>query len=194
MNKLRKRLLKSRSYYFPIFALISFVITYLLSSYLGKAKPIETFRIFISGIDFDTKVLNEKINSYKTSEYDYLLVFDTYLCDEDDESSYYSYDYQFQNEAIPKYDLIIYSQSYFEETFTSEAYAGHFNKIDALSVYPMFNEYAVKIHDKNSNPKDERLGITFSDDNYLISINNKTVHYNESSDAANHFLKAFIYA
>ena len=193
MNKLRNRLLKSKLYLFPIFALIGFAITYLLSSTFGKAKPIEKFSIFITGIDFDRKTLAERIYSYKTEQYDYLLVFETVIADEDDDSLG-NYDYRFNNEAIPNSDIIIYPQTYFESTFPLDAYQGHFNPINnTKSSWVMPNEYALQIHDKNSDPKDDILGITFGDDNYLISINKKTVHDSIDSDAARHFIEAFIH-
>lgn len=195
MKELRTRLLKSKVYWFFIIGLIVFLITFLLSSILGKAKPIEKFSIFVSGSDFDNKVLRERVNSYKTEEYDYILVFDVITADVDEKDFQdYTYDYRFNYEAIDHCDIIIYPQAYFENTFTKEAYAGHFNKINELNAnLTMENEYAIKLHDKSQNAKDEILGITFGDDNYLMSINKKTVHDSDTSNAAKYFLEAFIH-
>jgi len=170
MNSFRKRLLKSKAYYFPVFILIAFMLTYLLSSLLGKAKPLEKFSIFISGIDFDNTVIKNRLNTLKTDKYEYLLVFETKLVDEDDKTSYYTYDYRFENEAVTGCDLIIYSSTFFETTYTVDGYAGHFMKInDPKSSWIMKNEYAVQIHDKNAAAKDETIGITFSNNDYYIS-------------------------
>lgn len=194
MKKLRNKLLKSKLHWFFIFTLVAGLGSYLLSSALGKAKPIEKFSIFVSGIDFDVETLNDRILSYKTEKYDYILVFECVKTDEDDTSSYYSYDYQFENDAISNSDLIIYSQAFFESTYTANGYKGHFKEItNPKENWNLLNPYAVKVHNKTDNSKDDILGITFKEDNYLISINNKSVHYNSKSDAALHFIEAFIH-
>ncbi len=194
MNSLRYRLFKSKLFYLPIFAVIGGLSTYLISSALSKPKPIEKFSIFISGIDFNREVLRERIYSYKTEAYNYLLVFEAVTADEDDKDSYYPYDYVFENEAIPSSDIIIYSQSFFEKEYSSNAYEGHFDKIsNPSSNMTLFNEYALKIHDKNDSSEDSILGITFGDDNYFASINKNTVHNSSKSDAARHFLEAFVH-
>jgi len=194
MNSFRKSILKSKAYYFPIFMVVAFVITYLLSSFLGKAKPREQFSIFISGIEFDNSVIKTRLNTLKTEKYDYLLVFETKLADEDDTSAYYRYDYRFENEAVTGCDLIIYSSTFFEKTYPTNAYEGHFMKItEPKTSWIMKNEYAVQVHDKSKPAKDEAIGITFSDNDYYISINKSSVHNSKDSDAAMHFIEAFVH-
>lgn len=192
MKKLRNRLLKSKIYFFPIVTVLAFLLTYLSSSFFGRAKPIEQFRIFISGIEFDSKKLSDRLLSYKSEKYDYILVMERIMANEVNSDSY-NYDYQFTNEGIQYCDILIYPQSYFESTYANEGYKGHFLEINNPNAnWTMLNSYAVKIHDKNDEAKDNTLGITFGNDNYLASINNKTVHYSQASDAAIHFIEAFI--
>lgn len=196
-RRIRRRYLSAHWYALVFAPLILALPSYLLASYLAKAKPEEKFSIFVSALGYDDETLRGRVNEWKTEEYAGLLDFSLEMQVETSPG----FDSYFYVDGLKYSDLVVFPSSLYETAFAN-VYSNCFAPLDVDALTSQYGkretvgtgeaEYAVKIHDKGEEAEDKTLGITFGEDDYYVAINKSSVHNSSPSDACTHFLGAFL--